>query len=157
MMRIKPVGIIHSPFKSRAETPIQPSRSAATGQVEVFKEYQEGLKDIEGFSHIVLIYWFHKAEGYALKVKPFLDDTLRGVFATRAPNRPNQIGISVVRLLELKENILYVKGIDVLDGTPLIDIKPYVPDFESVEKVKIGWIEGKNVGIEKMIKMEDLQ
>ena len=142
-MRIKPIGIIHSPFQSGAETPIQPSRSRANGQVEVFKEYQEGLEDIEGFSHIILIYWFHKSKGYSLKVKPFLDDTLRGVFATRAPSRPNQIGISVVRLLERKENILYVKGIDVLDGTPLIDIKPHVPDFESGEMVRIGWLEGK--------------
>jgi tRNA-Thr(GGU) m(6)t(6)A37 methyltransferase TsaA len=142
-MRIKPIGIIHSPFQSGAETPIQPSCSTATGQVEVFKEYQEGLEDIEGFSHIILIYWFHKSKGYNLKVKPFLDDTLRGVFATRAPSRPNQIGISVVRLLERKENILYVKGIDVLDGTPLIDIKPHVPDFELGEMVRIGWIEGK--------------
>ena len=142
-MRIKPIGIIHSPFQSGAETPIQPSRSRANGQVEVFKEYQEGLEDIEGFSHIILIYWFHKSKGYSLKVKPFLDDTLRGVFATRAPSRPNQIGLSVVRLLERKENILYVKGIDVLDGTPLIDIKPHVPDFELGEMVKIGWLEGK--------------
>ena len=142
-MRIKPIGIIHSPFQSRAETPIQPSRSRANGQVEVFKEYQEGLEDIEGFSHIILIYWFHKSKGYSLKLKPFLDDALRGVFATRAPSRPNQIGLSVVRLLERKENILYVKGIDVLDGTPLIDIKPHVPDFESGEMVKIGWLEGK--------------
>ncbi|OHE59757.1 MAG: tRNA (N6-threonylcarbamoyladenosine(37)-N6)-methyltransferase TrmO [Thermodesulfovibrio sp. RBG_19FT_COMBO_42_12] len=142
-MRIKPIGIIHSPFQSGAETPIQPSRSRANGQVEVFKEYQEGLEDIEGFSHIILIYWFHKSKGYSLKVKPFLDDTLRGVFATRAPSRPNQIGLSVVRLLERKENILYVKGIDVLDGTPLLDIKPHVPDFESGEIVRIGWLEGK--------------
>jgi tRNA-Thr(GGU) m(6)t(6)A37 methyltransferase TsaA len=142
-MRIKPIGIIHSPFKSREDTPIQPFRSRATGQVEVFKEYQEGLDDIEGFSHIILIYWFHKSEGYVLKVKPFLDDTLRGVFATRAPNRPNQIGISVVKLLERNENILYVEGIDVLDGTPLLDIKPHVPDFESGDIVKIGWLKGK--------------
>jgi tRNA-Thr(GGU) m(6)t(6)A37 methyltransferase TsaA len=128
---------------SLEETPIQPSRSTATGKVEVFKEYQEGLEDIEGFSHIILIYWFHKSKGYSLKVKPFLDDTLRGVFATRAPSRPNQIGISVVRLLEREENVLYVKGIDVLDGTPLLDIKPHVPDFELGEKVKTGWLEGK--------------
>jgi tRNA-Thr(GGU) m(6)t(6)A37 methyltransferase TsaA len=142
-MRIKPIGIIHSPFQSSEETPIQPSRSRANGQVEVFKEYQEGLRDIEGFSHIILIYWFHKSKGYSLKVKPFLDNTLRGVFATRAPSRPNQIGISVVRLLERKENILHVKGIDVLDGTPLLDIKPHVPDFESGEMLRIGWLEVK--------------
>ena len=142
-MRIKPIGIIHSPFQSRAETPIQPSRSRATGQVEVFKEYQEGLEDIEGFSHIILIYWFHKSKGYSLKVKPFLDEQLRGLFATRAPRRPNQMGLSVVKLLNRKENILTVKGIDVIDGTPLLDIKPYVPEFEPDEYIKIGWLEGK--------------
>ncbi len=142
-MRVKPIGIIHSPFKHREDTPIQPSRSDAIGEIEVFKEYQEGLEDIEGFSHIILIYWFHKSEGYSLKVKPFLDDKLRRLFATRAPRRPNQIGLSVVRLLERKENIVYVKGIDVIDGTPLLDIKPYVPEFGPQEEIKIGWLEGK--------------
>jgi tRNA-Thr(GGU) m(6)t(6)A37 methyltransferase TsaA len=142
-MNIKPIGIIHSPFKHREDTPIQPSRSDAIGEIEVFKEYQEGLEDIEGFSHIILIYWFHKSRGHRLKVKPFLDEKLRGLFATRAPRRPNQIGLSVVRLLRRKENILSVKGIDVIDGTPLLDIKPYVPDFESYEKIKIGWLKGK--------------
>jgi tRNA (adenine37-N6)-methyltransferase len=142
-MRIKPIGIIHSPFKAREDTPIQPSRSRATGQVEVFKEYQEGLEDIEGFSHIILIYWFHKSKGYSLKVKPFLDEQLRGLFATRAPRRPNQMGLSVVKLLNRKENILTVKGIDVIDSTPLLDIKPYVPEFEPDEYIKIGWLEGK--------------
>lgn len=142
-MRVKPIGIIHTPFKRKEETPIQPFRSTAIGEVEVFKEYQEGLEDIEGFSHIILIYWFHKSKGYNLKVKPFLDDALRGVFATRAPSRPNQIGLSVVKLLNRKENILTVKGIDVIDGTPLLDIKPYVPEFEPDEYIKIGWLEGK--------------
>lgn len=142
-MGVKPIGIIHSPFKYKEDTPIQPSRSNAIGEVEVFREYQEGLDDIEGFSHIILIYEFHKSEGYSLKVKPFLDNKLRGLFATRAPRRPNKIGLSVVRLLKRKDNILTVKGIDVLDGTPLIDIKPYVPDFDPDEKITIGWLEGK--------------
>ena len=142
-MRVKPIGIIHSPFRRKEDTPIQPRRSIAIGEIEVFKKYQEGLEDIEGFSHVILIYRFHMSKGYCLKVKPFLDDQLRGVFATRYPRRPNQIGLSVVRLLKRKENILTVKGIDVLDGTPLLDIKPYVPDFEPDEKIKIGWLEGK--------------
>ncbi len=142
-MRVNPIGIIHSPFRRKEDTPIQPRRSIAIGEIKVFKKYQEGLEDIEGFSHVILIYRFHMSKGYCLKVKPFLDDQLRGVFATRYPRRPNQIGLSVVRLLKRKENILTVKGIDVLDGTPLLDIKPYVPDFEPDEKIKIGWLEGK--------------
>jgi len=142
-MEIKPIGIIHSPFKTREETPIQPFRSNAIGRVEVFEEYEEGLTDIEGFSHIILLYNFHKSEEYSLMVKPFLDDKLKGLFATRAPRRPNQIGLSVVRLLVREENILFVEGIDVLDETPLIDIKPYVPNFEPNTEFKIGWLEGK--------------
>jgi tRNA-Thr(GGU) m(6)t(6)A37 methyltransferase TsaA len=142
-MKVKPIGIIHSPFKSVEEAPIQPSRSQATGKIEIFEEYEKGLEDIEGFSHIILIYWFHKSKGYSLKVKPFLDTQLRGLFATRAPKRPNQLGLSVVRLLKRRENILTVKGIDVVDGTPLLDIKPYVPDFEPLEKTEIGWLKGK--------------
>jgi len=142
-MKIKPIGIIHSPFKSKEETPIQSFRSKAIGEVEIFKEYEDGLKDIEGFSHIILIYWFHKSKGYNLRVKPFLDDQLKGLFATRAPRRPNQIGLSAVRLLNRKENILYVRGIDVIDGTPLLDIKPYMPGFEPQEEIRIGWLEGK--------------
>jgi tRNA-Thr(GGU) m(6)t(6)A37 methyltransferase TsaA len=142
-MKFKPIGIIHTPFKSKEDAPIQPSRSSACGEVEVFKEYEEGLEDIDGFSHIVLIYQFHKSEGYSLKVKPYLDDNLRGLFATRAPRRPNQIGLSVVKLLKRRENILFIEGIDVLEGTPLLDIKPYVPDFQPKEEVKIGWLQGK--------------
>ena len=142
-MKVKPIGIIHSVFKTVKETPIQPSRTKATGEIEIFREYEEGLEDIDCFSHIILIYWFHKSKGYSLKVKPFLDTQLRGLFATRAPRRPNQIGLSVVRLLQRKENILYVRGIDVLDGTPLLDIKPYVPEFGPREKIRIGWLKRK--------------
>lgn len=142
-MKVKLIGIIHSPFKSKEDAPIQPSRSSAHGEVEVFKEYEEGLEDIEGFSHIILIYQFHKSEGYSLKVKPYLNNKLRGLFATRSPRRPNQIGLSVVKLLKRKENILFVESIDVIDGTPLLDIKPYVPDFSPKENVTIGWLEGK--------------
>jgi tRNA-Thr(GGU) m(6)t(6)A37 methyltransferase TsaA len=142
-MEVKPIGLIHSPFKSRSSTPIQPSRSVSTGIVEVFKEYEEGLDDIEGFSHIILIYKFHKSRGYRLKVKPFLDGEYRGLFATRYPRRPNQIGLSIVKLSKRKRNILSVEGIDVVDKTPLLDIKPYVPDFIPGKKVEIGWLKGR--------------
>lgn len=125
------------------DVPVQPCYSKEIGEVEVFKEYEEGLKDIEGFSHIILLYVFHKSQGYSLLVKPFLDSAQHGVFATRHPNRPNPIGISVLRLLKRRENILQVKGIDVLDGTPLIDMKPYVSNFDQITDVKIGWLEGR--------------
>jgi len=136
---MKPIGVIHSPFNDKAQTPIQPTRSQASGQVEVFPEYAPGLQDLEGFSHIYLLYAFHRSEGYSLKVQPFLDDNLRGLFATRYPCRPNPIGLSVVRLVARRDNILDIEGVDVLDGTPLLDIKPYVPDFDVAKNVKTGW------------------
>jgi len=142
-VKIIPIGRIHTPFKSKSDTPIQPFRSNAIGKIEVFEKYKDGLSDIEEFSHLILIYRFHKSRGHCLKVKPFLDDQLRGLFATRYPRRPNQIGLTVVELLKRESNILFVKGIDVLDGTPLLDIKPYVPDFGPKETIKIGWLEGK--------------
>jgi len=142
-MKVKPIGIIHSPFKNKKETPIQPFKSKAIGKVEVYKKYQKGLKDIEGFSHIILIFKFHKSKGYKLLVTPFLDSQLRGLFATRYPKRPNQIGITVVKLLTKESNILTVKGIDIIDKTPLLDIKPYVPEFAVKTRVKIGWLVGK--------------
>ncbi len=111
--------------------------------MELFKRYQKGLQDIEGFSHLILVYRFHKSRGFKLLVTPFLDNELRGLFATRAPRRPNQIGISVVKLLKRGNNILTVKGIDALDNTPLLDIKPYVPEFATKTKVRIGWLKGK--------------
>lgn len=142
-MKIKPIGIIHSPFKSKQETPIQPFRSKAVGEIEVFKEYERGLDDIESFSHLILIYKFHRSRGFSLKVKPIMDNRLRGFFATRAPRRPNQIGLSVVKFILRRGNILFVNGIDVIDGTPLLDIKPYVPDFNSGEEVRTCWIAGR--------------
>lgn len=142
-MKVRPIGVIHTPFIHKKDTPIQPARSRACGSVEVFKEYEEGLRDIEGFSHILLIYRFHRSRGYRLLVTPFLDKKKRGLFATRAPRRPNQIGVSVVQLLRRKRNVLYVRGIDVLDKTPLLDIKPHVPDFEQEGRKKIGWLRGR--------------
>ena len=144
-MKVCPIGVIHTPFRCKRDVPIQPFRSKAMGRIEVFNKYKDGLSDIEGFSHLILIYRFNKSRGYSLKVKPFLDDQLHGLFATRYPRRPNQIGLTVVELLKREGNIMFVKGIDVVDGTPLLDIKPYVPAFGPKEKIRIGWLEGKNL------------
>jgi len=136
---MKPIGIIHSPYTEKEHTPIQPTRSSASGLIEVFPEFAEGLQDLEGFSHIILLYIFHQSDSYTLRVKPFLDDQLRGLFATRFPYRPNPIGLSIVRLLAHHENTLDIEGVDVLDNTPLLDIKPYVPEFDVHNNVKTGW------------------
>jgi len=141
-IRYKPIGTIHSPFKQPSGTPIQPAGAQdREGTVEVVPEYAAGLKDIDGFSHITLLYQFHLSKGYSLAVKPYMDDQSRGVFATRAPSRPNPIGISVVRLIRVEGNKLYVRGIDIVDGTPLLDIKPYVPEFDTPPVDRIGWLE----------------
>ena len=123
--------------------PIQPRFSSAVGEVEIFKEFQDGLKDIKGFSHIMLLYWFHKSKGFKLHARPFLDDKEKGIFAIRSPNRPNPIGVSVVKLKNVKGNMLTVEGLDTLDNTPLIDIKPYVPEFETINSESIGWLKRK--------------
>jgi len=139
----KQIGIIHSPHKKKEEIPCQGYKTDKIGKVEIFKEYEKALTNIEGFSHIYLLYYFHKHTGFKPLVKPFLDDKEHGLFATRHFNRPNPIGISVVELLEKKGNILKVKQIDVLDKTPLLDIKPYVPKFDQRKNVKIGWLTNK--------------
>ena len=145
LIKYKPIGIIHSPFKELKGTPIQPAAAKGIdGTVEIFPEYAEGLKDLEGFSHIILIYCLHLSQKSSLKVKPYMDDQIRGVFSTRAPNRPNPIGISTVRLVKIKGNILHIRDIDIVDGTPLLDIKPYVPGFDGRNAIKIGWLE-KNI------------
>ncbi len=137
-----PIGIVHTSFYDVKGMPIQPSRSeGAKGTVEIFDEFAEGLSDLDGFSHIILLYHLHKSEGYRLKVTPFLDDQLRGLFATRAPRRPNPIGLSVVELKGIEKNILSVEGVDILDGTPLLDIKPFVGEFDSRISPRIGWLE----------------
>ena len=142
-----PIGIIHSPFKTPEGTPIQSSGAAgAEGIIEIFREYVEGLEDLGGFSHILLLYHFHLSKRFNLRVKPFLDDAFHGLFATRAPSRPNPIGISVVRLVRIDSEKLHVKGVDVVDGTPLLDIKPYVPEFDVRNVDRTGWLE--NVSIE---------
>lgn len=142
-IEITQIGVIHSPYKKVEDVPFQAYKSEEHGDIEVFQEYAQGLKDTEGFSHLVILYYFHLSEKTILLAKPFLDDRIRGVFATRSPNRPNHIGVSVVKLLRRYGNMLRVQGLDVVDGTPLIDIKPYVPRFTEKENVKIGWLEGK--------------
>ena len=140
----QPIGTIHSPFQNIQGMPIQPAGAKGiAGTIEIKPEYVDGLQDIEGFSHIILIYHFHLAKGYSLKVKPFMDENLRGVFATRAPKRPNHIGISVVKLVRVEGTILHIEDIDIVDGTPLLDIKPYVPEFDITGKKKLGWLSKK--------------
>jgi tRNA-Thr(GGU) m(6)t(6)A37 methyltransferase TsaA len=141
---MKPIGIIHSPFKDRRDMPIQSARSQAAGTVEVYEAFVGGLKDVEGLSHLILLYVFHRSAEYTLHVKPFLDDTSRGLFATRYPSRPNPIGLSVVRLRGVRGNRLEVEGVDVLDGTPLLDIKPYIPEFDVWQDVRTGWYETRS-------------
>jgi len=140
----RPIGIIHSPFNDPNGVPIQPRFGRGIeGTVEVFPEYAESLADLDGFSHITLIYHFHRSRGYTLKVKPYLEERERGLFATRAPRRPNPIGISTVRLMGIDGATLYIVDLDILDGTPLLDIKPYVPVFEDPDAVRIGWLSGR--------------
>ena len=122
--------------------PIQPAGAAGvTGTVEVFEEYRAGLKDLEGFSHIILLYHFHRSEGFDLQTVPFMDSEPRGLFATRAPRRPNPIGLSIVQLDTIEEGVLQIQNVDILDGTPLLDIKPYVPEFDAPVRVRAGWLE----------------
>ena len=136
------IGMIHSPFQTLDDMPIQPTSEASrAGVVEIYPTYVEGLKDLEGFSHIYLIYHLHKVERSRLTVIPFLDSQPRGVFATRSPSRPNPIGLSLVQLDRIEDNQLYIARLDILDQTPLLDIKPYIPEFESQEHVRIGWLE----------------
>jgi tRNA-Thr(GGU) m(6)t(6)A37 methyltransferase TsaA len=142
----QPIGVIHSPFTDLKEMPIQPaSRRSATGTVEIFPQYAPALLDLDGFSHVILIYHLHKVTRTDLTVTPFMDDQPHGVFATRAPTRPNPIGLSVVRLEKVEGTTLHVANIDILDGTPLLDIKPYVPEFDHPGDAVVGWLE-KNPG-----------
>jgi len=144
-IKYKPIGVIHSPFKEPKGTPIQSAGAKGTnGIVEIFPEYAEGLKDIEGFSHIILLYHFHLSKGSILIAKPYMDNEMHGVFAMRGPGRPNPIGISVVCLVKVEGNMLHIRDVDIVDGTPLLDVKPYIPEFDIREVERIGWLE-KNV------------
>lgn len=148
----QPIGVIHSPFKKIEGMPIQPAGAAGVmGTIEVFETYRTGLKDLDGFSHILLLYHFHRVQGFSLYVVPFMDSKARGLFSTRAPRRPNPIGLSVVRLHGIEEGVLHIENVDVLDGTPLLDIKPYVPEFDPRGEVRTGWLEeaGKIVSSRK--------
>jgi len=141
----KPIGVVHSPFKMPQDVPIQSvAAEGVMGYVEVAGEYVEGLRDVEGFSHLILIYHCHLAQDYSLLVRPFLDERLHGVFSTRAPSRPNPVGVSVVRLTRMEKNVLHIQDVDIIDGTPLLDIKPFVPEFDQRKAERIGWLE-KNV------------
>jgi tRNA-Thr(GGU) m(6)t(6)A37 methyltransferase TsaA len=138
----RPIGFVHSPHQTASGTPIQPSRAKGIlGTVEIDEEYAEGLSDLDGFSHIVLICHLHKASGFKLKVVPYLDTELRGLFATRSPSRPNPIGISIVRLLGIDGRVLRIEGVDLLDGTPVLDIKPYVREFDGQTEIRCGWLD----------------
>jgi tRNA-Thr(GGU) m(6)t(6)A37 methyltransferase TsaA len=137
-----PIGTIHSPFKEPGNMPIQPADGAGVkGTVEVFEDFHTGLEDLDGFSHIILLYHFHRSRSVSLRVVPFMDSETRGLFATRAPKRPNPIGLSIVRLDKIEDGVLHIQNIDIIDGTPLLDIKPYVPEFDAPMEVRTGWLE----------------
>jgi tRNA-Thr(GGU) m(6)t(6)A37 methyltransferase TsaA len=140
----RPIGVIRTPFEDRRNIPIQPSGGRELeGRAEVFPPYIEGLGDVEGFSHVYLIYHFHLSRGYRMRVVPFLDTVERGLFATRAPRRPNPIGISVVEVAGVKGGTLHFRGVNMVNGSPLLDIKPCVGEFDLKGKLKVGWLEGK--------------
>lgn len=136
------IGVVCSPFTKLEDMPIQPVGAPDTeGTVEIRPEYQDGLKDLEGFSHIYLLYHFHKASRVLLRVTPYMDSAEHGVFATRSPLRPAHLGMSVVELLAVEGNLLRIRGLDVLDGTPVLDIKPLMPQFDGRENVRTGWMQ----------------
>ncbi|MHA2429735.1 MAG: tRNA (N6-threonylcarbamoyladenosine(37)-N6)-methyltransferase TrmO [Promethearchaeota archaeon] len=140
----KPIGVIHSPFKTLKGIPIQPTMSKTSAMIEIFLEYQNGLKDLEGFSYIYCLYVFDMVKlPVPLQSKPFLQDDIKGVFSIRTPFRPNPIGLSILELLDIEGNIIKVNNIDMLDKTPVLDIKPYVPQFDFRETDKIGWLKNK--------------
>ena len=143
-IELEPIGTIHTEFTEIEGMPIQPTGAKGVkGTLLIKDKYQNGLKDLEEFSHINILYLLHKVDGYLLEVKPFMDINTHGIFATRSPKRPNRIGSSIVQIDKIKGNSVYVSNIDVLDGTPLLDIKPYVPQLyeDTIEELKIGWFE----------------
>jgi tRNA-Thr(GGU) m(6)t(6)A37 methyltransferase TsaA len=137
------IGIIESEYKEKKNVPIQSRFSNSKAIINIHSKFEEGLKDLDGFSHAILIYVFNKSKESKLLVKPFLDEKERGVFSTRAPKRPNPIGISVVKIDKIVDNKIYISKNDILDGTPILDIKPYVKEFDSIESATNGWIDGK--------------
>lgn len=145
----KPIGYFKSPFTGLEDMPIQPKGgSEIEGMIEVLPEYQQGLVDLDGFSHVIVLNYLHECKDFKMMVKPFLDNTPHGVFATRSPKRPNPIGLSIMKLIKVEEGKVYLKGIDVLDGTPVIDIKPYVADFDLCGADRFGWTEGRTENVD---------
>jgi tRNA-Thr(GGU) m(6)t(6)A37 methyltransferase TsaA len=143
-INLTPIGTIRTPFKEIKGTPVQPSASRGTlGRIELNEDLAPGLTDLDGFSHLILIYHFDRSDGYNLEVTPFMDARPRGLFSTRAPKRPNPIGLSVVKLLSIEGAVLHIENIDVLDKTPLLDIKPYVPRLDQASEIRIGWMADK--------------
>jgi tRNA-Thr(GGU) m(6)t(6)A37 methyltransferase TsaA len=143
MQAIQKIGTIHTPFDILEDMPIQPKGAVEIiGTVELEEQYMAGLADLDGFSHIYLLYQFHMAKRTALTVTPFMDTSPRGVFSTRSPLRPNHIGISIVKLVAVEKNIITVQGIDILNGSPLLDIKPYIAAFDAVQESRSGWMKG---------------
>ena len=140
-IEFEPIGVIHTPYHEPKGMPIQPAGAAGVqGTVEVFEEFRDGLADLDGFSHVVLLYHFHLSPTFKLRVVPFMDTVARGLFATRAPKRPNPIGLSIVQLDRIEDGVLHVRNVDIVDGTPLLDIKPYVPEFDAPKEVRTGWL-----------------
>lgn len=146
-LKFKPIGVVHSPFKKIEDIQTKKYANAQgfdsiKGELEIFKEYEAGLKDTEGFSHLIVLFAFHKSRGFKLHTEPFLDDTLRGVFSTRSPHRPNPIGMTIVKVIKRKSNILKVSGVDMIEGTPILDIKPYT-HRDQKSSLKLGWLKDK--------------
>jgi tRNA (adenine37-N6)-methyltransferase len=153
-----PIGVIHSGHVNPADTPIQPVYAPdCEGRAEIRPEFAEGLRDLEGFSHVFLLYHFHRAGAMKLTVKPFLQETEHGVFATRSPLRPNPIGISIVELLRVEGNVLHLRGVDILDGTPLLDIKPYTAKFDLRDSTRNGWQDEVNERDAQALGMREYQ
>ena len=156
-IKLKPIGIIHTPYKEPKGMPIQGKfEKDVTAKAELFVEYQNGLKDIEGFSHIILIYYFDRAQDEKLVAQPFLEDEIHGIFAIRSPRRPNHIGVSIVKLEKVEKNVITFSEVDILDGSPLLDVKPYVSYFDSRENVKNGWLDKhfKDGKVPKRVKLK---
>ena len=142
MIQYQPIGIIHTPFKEPKGTPIQATAAQGiSGSIEIYPEFEGGLKDVEGFSHLILIYHLHLIKKCNLLVKPFLGNDLHGIFATRSPGRPNPIGFSIVRFVNIEGNMLTIMDVDIVDQTPLLDLKPYVGEFDIRQVKKTGWFE----------------
>ena len=139
-----PIGTIHTPYKDLVGMPIQPTGARGVdGWIEILPDFMPGLKDLDGFSHLILLYHFHQSDGYALQPRPFLDANPKGVFSTRSPKRPNPIGLSIVQFVRIEDMVIHISDVDIVDGTPLLDIKPYVPVFDHREDAKIGWLTEK--------------